>query len=304
FIAILMLISLMLPAMAGQAGTDLAVLKAGVGARALGMGSAFTAIANNADAPYWNPAGLGEVHKNEITTMQTKLSTDTDHYYLSYVVPWGKGSVGISWIQMGLGSISETSDTLDGFNEVQTISIFNYYSNAFLFSYGLPVSDKISLGLTAKYLISDMTNIAGGQATGYSFTPGILLKPSDKFTIGFKVDELLNESSWGTGNIEKAIPKARLGFALTGIANSTLAIDISQQISARYTPELCAGYEWSQEGLAFRLGFADSALTAGAGFTALLPQTKGGTASVDYAYVQQSSLSRENVHRVSLSGKW
>ncbi|MBU0574495.1 MAG: hypothetical protein KKH83_08495, partial [Candidatus Margulisbacteria bacterium] len=121
---------------------------------------------------------------------------------------------------------------------------------------------------------------------------------------GFKVDELLNESSWGTGNIEKAIPKARLGFALTGIANSTLAIDISQQFSARYTPELCAGYEWAREGLAFRLGFADSALTAGAGFTALLPQTKGGTARVDYAYVQQSSLSRENVHRVSLSGKW
>ncbi|MBU0573103.1 MAG: hypothetical protein KKH83_01350, partial [Candidatus Margulisbacteria bacterium] len=95
--------------------------------------------------------------------------------------------------------------------------------------------------------------------------------------------------------------------------NSTLAIDISQQISARYTPELCAGYEWAQDGLAFRLGFADSALTAGAGFTALLPQTKGGTASlassarrasVDYAYVQQSSLSRENVHRVSLTGSW
>ena len=45
------------PALAqGQAGTDLAILNAGVGARALGMGSAFTAIADNADAPYWNPA--------------------------------------------------------------------------------------------------------------------------------------------------------------------------------------------------------------------------------------------------------
>jgi long-subunit fatty acid transport protein len=71
----------------GQAGLDIAVLKAGVGARALGMGSAFTAVADNADAPFWNPAGLSRIKDNEITAMQTKLSTDADHYYVSYVTP-------------------------------------------------------------------------------------------------------------------------------------------------------------------------------------------------------------------------
>src|SRR3989339_1554438 len=74
-----------------QAGQDIAVLKAGVGARPLGMGGAFTAIADDADSPSWNPGGLGFVDKAEITTSQTRLSTDADHYYVSYVNPteWG-----------------------------------------------------------------------------------------------------------------------------------------------------------------------------------------------------------------------
>jgi hypothetical protein len=67
---------------AGQAGTDIAILNAGVGARALGMGSAFTAVADDVTASFWNPAGLSLVISYEITTMQTKLSTDA--YLLSY----------------------------------------------------------------------------------------------------------------------------------------------------------------------------------------------------------------------------
>ena len=45
----------------GQAGQDIATLKAGVGARPLGMGGAFTAIADNADAPL-TTAQLSDQH--------------------------------------------------------------------------------------------------------------------------------------------------------------------------------------------------------------------------------------------------
>ena len=299
-----------LPAMAvGQAGTDIAVLKAGVGARPLGMGGAFTAVADNADAPYWNPAGLAKITSNEITTMQTKLSTDADHYYISYAQPaWG-GAMGISWVQVGLGNITQTSKEVDARNEVKNLNVFNYFSNAYLLSYGRELNERISIGLTAKYLTSDMFSIAGGQGYGYSVTPGILLKlrvGHNRLTVGAKVDELFNQQKWGTGTIEKVPPKLRVGLAYQLPNPGLFALDISQTIKSGYRPEFSGGYEWSSfakasedkaNGLALRVGYSEGGLTAGAGFAVK-------HARIDYAYVTQRALSKDNVHRISLSGVW
>jgi len=285
----------------GQAGYDIATLKAGVGARPLGMGGAFTAIADNADAPYWNPAGLAYIHDQEINTMQTRLSTDADHYYISYVKPLGKGTLGVSWIQVGVGAITQTSATVDAWNEVQNLNVFSYFSNAFLFSYGLPLNPNISVGMTAKYLTSDMFQIQGGQAYGYSLTPAVLIELRNKLRIGLKIDEIINEQSWGTGTIEKVPAKARLGVAYTEprglLAGSTFALDLGQTMDSTYSTEISAGYEWAKDGLALRAGYSDANLSAGVGF-------RSGVAQIDYAYVQQASLSRDNVHRISLAGKW
>ncbi|MBU0671941.1 MAG: PorV/PorQ family protein, partial [Candidatus Margulisbacteria bacterium] len=278
------------------AGQDIAVLKAGVGARPLGMGGAFTAVSNNADAPYWNPAGLGFIDYNEITSMQTKLSTDADHYYLSYVRPAFGGTLGISWIQVGLGNITQTSSEVDSNNEVIDLSVFSYFSNAYMVSYGKKLNDRISLGLTAKYLTSDMFQIEGGQASGYSITPGMLIKFPKGWSLGLKIDELLNSQQWGTGTIEQVPPKLRLGLAYAKSNPGTFAIDISQTLKSGYSALASVGYEWAKEGLSIRLGYADG-LTAGAGFVS-------GAARVDYAYVTQVDLSRDNVHRISLSGIW
>ncbi|OGB89334.1 hypothetical protein A2625_04115 [candidate division WOR-1 bacterium RIFCSPHIGHO2_01_FULL_53_15] len=288
----------------GQAGTDIAILNAGVGARALGMGSAFTAIADNADAPYWNPAGLGQVTSNEITTMQTRLSTDADHYYISYVRPALGGTLGISWIQVGLGSINQTSAEVDINNEVQNLSIFSYFSNAYLLSYGKNLNEHISVGLTGKYLTSDMAGVSGGQGSGYSVTPGLLIRlssivsrPSSIVTIGLKLDDALNQQQWGTGTIEKVPPKLRLGLAYHSPNPGTFAVDVSQTMKSNYSPDISAGYEWTDKFLSFRVGYAGSGLTAGAGFAI-------NQARVDYAYVNNRELSSSNVHRISLSGVW
>jgi len=307
YLTLLFIVSLLIVHCAfaqGQAGTDIAILNAGVGARALGMGSAFTAIADNADAPYWNPAGLGQVTSSEITTMQTKLSTDADHYYISYVRPALGGTLGISWIQIGLGSISQTSAEVDINNEVQNLSIFSYFSNAYLLAYGKNLNDHISVGLTGKYLTSDMAGISGGQGSGYSVTPGLLIRlssivsrPSSIVTIGLKLDDALNQQQWGTGTVEKVPPKLRLGLAYHAPNPGTFAVDVSQTMRSNYSPDVSAGYEWADRFLSFRVGYAGSGLTAGAGFAI-------NQARVDYAYVNNRELSSSNVHRISLSGIW
>ena len=58
FVALVLLLSL-----AGVAAAE----SRGFGARALGMGGAFTAVADDATAAYWNPAGLSQVRYVSVT---------------------------------------------------------------------------------------------------------------------------------------------------------------------------------------------------------------------------------------------
>ena len=52
---------------AGKAGAQF--LKIGVGARAIGMGEAYGAVSNDANAVYWNPAGLNQLESKEVSFM-------------------------------------------------------------------------------------------------------------------------------------------------------------------------------------------------------------------------------------------
>jgi len=233
--------------------------------------------------------------------LQTRMSTDADHYYLSYVRPFLGGTLGVSWIQVGLGSIVQTSSEVDVNNEVQNLGLFSYFSNAYLLAYGKKINDHISFGITGKYLTSDMVNITAGQAYGYSITPGFLVDLRQNkevgLRVGLKIDELINQQSWGTGTVEQAPAKLRIGLAYQPSNRGTLALDLSQTLREGYGTEVAVGYEWQRDVLAIRLGYNDGGLTAGAGFDS-------GQVQVDYAYVTQQDLSRDNVHRVSLTGSW
>lgn len=288
----------------GQSGVELDLFGGGVGARALGMGGAFTAVVDNVDSPYWNPAGLSRLRASEITTMQTRLSTDADHYYVSYAAPWWGGAFGLSWVQVGLGRISRTSAEVDGNNEVQNLGTFDHYSNAYLLSYGRQLNDRLAFGLTFKYINSSMSDISGGESSGYSLSPGLLVEIPDpllngleKILLGLKVDELISRQSWTSGFEEQFAPRVRLGLACQFRKLGTISFDLCQIVRSGYSSEGAVGYEWRGGGIALRGGYAKGGPAAGAGFSI-------GRAEVDYAYVHQPGLSRENVHRVSLTGGW
>ena len=51
-------------------------LKIGPTARATGMGSAYTAVADNVESVYWNPAGIVSVRGNQVLVSQTEWPAD------------------------------------------------------------------------------------------------------------------------------------------------------------------------------------------------------------------------------------
>jgi hypothetical protein len=85
-----LLVSLVLATPAGATKYAGEFLKIQVGARALGMGGAFTAVADDATAPYWNPAGMVYLPYREVIPQhQEKFGSLANHDYLGGVWPLG-----------------------------------------------------------------------------------------------------------------------------------------------------------------------------------------------------------------------
>ena len=97
----------------------------GWGVRPQGMAGAYTAVADDANAPLYNPAGFALVKGEELSLMSAQLFTglDTvniDQDYLGFVYPLGKnyGSIGFAWGALSSPSLyREDTVTLGyGFN--------------------------------------------------------------------------------------------------------------------------------------------------------------------------------------------
>src|SRR5438445_11477059 len=79
------------------AGTSSAqFLKMGAGARAAAMGDAFSAVADDVTATYWNPAGLAQIKTPEMSLMQNSSLIDTQYQYLAGGFPYHGKAIGLS----------------------------------------------------------------------------------------------------------------------------------------------------------------------------------------------------------------
>lgn len=79
-----------------------------MGPRPRAMGSAFVAVADDANAVYWNPAGMTLIDRFEITGCRTLLyavdGLSSDYLSLAYSDP-RFGALGLSWVRLGLKDI-------------------------------------------------------------------------------------------------------------------------------------------------------------------------------------------------------
>ncbi|MGA2091676.1 MAG: hypothetical protein ABSH12_09495 [Endomicrobiales bacterium] len=142
-IGFLIILSFSLPAFAAFDDT-------GWGARPLGMGGAFTAVADDANGPLFNPAGSAQTTQKEATFMSAQLFTGLEgvqiaQNYFGYVQPLGG--------KMGSVSIAYASLSAPGY----------YLENTGCISYGKFFDSlsseniKVSLGASAVYLSHQYT---------------------------------------------------------------------------------------------------------------------------------------------------
>ncbi|MDI6765528.1 MAG: PorV/PorQ family protein [Bacteroidota bacterium] len=143
-------------------------LSIGIGPRANAMGGAFTSVANDASALYWNPAGIALV--NEVQTLFTysKLFADIKLNYFGVVVPANEiGKFGFSVTALSAGEMDVTTeDYPEGTGET-----FSAASYSFSLSYARRITDHFMVGVNAKYIREDIFN---SSANGICFDIGTI----------------------------------------------------------------------------------------------------------------------------------
>lgn len=121
-------------------------LRLGAGARSIGLAGAFTAIADDATATVWNPAGLGSAADLSLNFSTQQLDLDRSHNFIALTKALGSaGSVGIAVTNAGVSGIPRYDANGDDGGK------FDYSTNAYSLSYGIGFGN-FSVGLTGRML--------------------------------------------------------------------------------------------------------------------------------------------------------
>jgi len=174
---------------------DAAFFDIGMGPRALGMGGAFTGLADDYLATYYNPAGLGQLLNREMGLSYAFLYLGLDYPtgradmgdgFICYVHPFKReiGTFGMSYINRHASDL--------------------YSENSYVFSYGRKLTEKSYLGANFKVLQVNYSRSSWGYNPSYKWSEGLADPAFANGTsiagIGLDIGVLFNiNEKWRTG---------------------------------------------------------------------------------------------------------
>ncbi|OGS23008.1 MAG: hypothetical protein A2252_06330 [Elusimicrobia bacterium RIFOXYA2_FULL_39_19] len=289
-----------------DSNTGASFLKIGIGARPVGLGNAFTAIANDVTAINWNPGGLSQLTQRQISAMHSQWIVDSNLDYIGFASPLKSGVFGGSVIVLSQGEMEGRDE-----NRQQTASFgASDMAVTFSFSKNLLLSNKRSIGLGANLKIIQQ-KIESEQATGVAVDLGALYHfPSLPFTAGLSIQNLGPQMKFISEGYNLPLTVATgLGYNIGGV---TIALDVKQQVYENQTI-VSIGTEFLPiNTLALRAGYLLPAITQStlnktdlstdySGFGGGIGIKLFGT-QTDYSFVPYGVLG--NTHRVSFSAKF
>ncbi len=159
--------------------------------RSAGMGNAGVALADNANAIFWNPAGLARQRGTEAALTHSnwlpEFNAGLFYEYLVFkhhVPDWGTFGLHVTYLFLGEHEARDAQNV--------PLGNFKSYDLAVGASYGFNVSEHLSLGTGLRLIYS---NLAGGQSVGSQETnPGV--------SAGFDFAGLYTTSPFKLGGID------------------------------------------------------------------------------------------------------
>lgn len=314
-----------------------AFMENGGGARALGMGAAFTAVADDPSTTFWNPAGLAGVTRRELLLMHSERFGDlVDRDFAAFVQPVGwrlfggeSSGIGVSLIRLGVDDIPFTNhleDDLDT-NDDGTVD-----DEELLGLFGL--QDQIryksdqEFGLLLSYGEQKGAWRVGGslkfvrQSIGPYSSLGVgadlaVLRPAiwRRLDFGLKLQDVTTTYlSWSTGHNEVITPAIVPGLAWRQpVAKWDLDVTLAASVETRFdnrgeADQYSSGAMSANSHVGMELGFSKKVFVRtgfDGGFDAGHFAAGAGfllePLTVDYAYAGDALEIDEVTHRISLS---
>lgn len=279
-----------------KSGTSAAqFLKLGAGARATAMADAFGAVADDATALYWNPAGLTQVKERQASLMHALWFESVSYDWISYVQPSPVGNFGLGLQYLSYGSITGADET--------GLETGSFKPNDLALSLGYGTSfQSFLVGAAVKYISSKIQN----SASAVAFDAGGLLRIlNERLTLGLAVQNIGTKMKF-VDDSESLPVNIKLASAYRLKDNWTAALDINAYQDS--DPSLGFGTEYARQirdslTLKGRAGYTTKTKETG-GFQGLTLGFGAGYQhySFDYAFVPLGKLG--DTHRFSVSAKF
>jgi len=275
---------------AGVGSSGGATLIQSPSARASALGEAFSASSNDIGGFSYNPASLSSLLNGHASFLYQQAFEDESYGQISMGSPLPKGSLGFSVAYFDGGE-------LDLFDGVTRRTVTAQQDIVISLGYAQKVG-KASIGLTGKYLSSELGEVA--KATAFAGDLGVQLPVHARIRFGAAIQNMGTELKF----VEKGDPLpliARAGLNILivpGPVMTSLLMEAPYFLNEEeFRPSV--GLELGIGPLAIRTGYKRSheteSFSVGSGF--LLGQT-----SLDYAFGMGNDL--ETQHRVSLSTRF
>lgn len=284
------------------------LMKIGVGARPMGMGKAFVALADDGNSPFMNPAGLAELKSWQLTSMYVNyLEGDVPYTLLSGSWPWRAGTIGLGLLSTGVSDIPSPTPT--------SISYFDYYDRMLLLSYAQrytgpdilsdPNKDLL-FGGNLKLLFKGMGGAGGNAGRGYDVDLGVKYTHNKWLKLGANFQNILATTLDWNSQAKEDIPLLlKVGGALK-LWNErlNLALDMDLPLGANLPNLYHLGLEWPINSI-FCLRAGADQISDAASAVATNP-TAGASINyrgfkVDYAYHPYQGTLNDLAHYFSFS---
>ncbi len=295
-------------------------LKIGVGSRGVAMGESFIAVANDASALYWNPAGLVQFGENQAIASHTEYVADIKHDFFGAVYHVSEGdAIGASFLSLHMKDMEITTET----QPLGTGMYFSFGDVAAALTYSKKLTDQFSFGATVRYveetldvlkMRSVMVDLGTYYWTGLGSTRFAVVITNFGADVKPKGTAQQLDGTQVTQFQSFSLPTAfKLGFAMEALQTDDHRLTTSLQLNHPNdnAEHFRLGLEYAWRNTFFlRGGFkrtigqplfgsdatSEEAFSVGAGV-----QLSAGftTVGADYAYASYSVLG--SVHRISVS---